>query len=166
MRCISRFWREYDLVKNMITLDSQEFNTQPTSSQQSCIFLGNTNTGKSIDGSYLERCIKTGCKYLVFMTDDTPHEDMLHIHLLDENLDIIDSATIGSMYSTGFFRDYNIQEPNTLAFYFIGETQWKVEILDKKAFLFPFISQPKGVSRKNIFSQYFKIYGNPQSEAQ
>jgi hypothetical protein len=148
----------------MIILNSQEFNTQPISSMQSCIFLGNTQTEKSIDGNYLELCIKTGCKYLVFMTDDIANEDMLHIHLLDESLDVIDSATIGSMYSTGSFRDYNIQDPNTLTFHFIGGTEWKVEILDSKEFLLPFISLPKGVSRKNTFSQYFKIYGNPQSE--
>lgn len=150
----------------MIILESQEFRTQPTSSEQSGIFLGNTKTGKCIDGSYLELSIKVGCKYLVFMTDDTPNEDMLHIHLLDESLDVIDSATIGSMYSTGSFRDYNIRDSNTLTFYFIGETEWKVEILENKEFLLPFISLPKGVSRKNTFSQYFKIYGNPQSEVQ
>lgn len=153
-------------MKKMIILDNQEFNTKPTSSEQSGIFLGNTKTDKSIDGSYLELCIKTGCKYLVFMTDDTPNEDMLRIHLLNESLDVIDSATIGSMYSTGSFRNYNIQDLNTLTFQFIGGTKWKVEILDKKEFLFPFISLPKGVSRKHTFSQYFKVYGNPQSEVQ
>ena len=105
--------------------------------------------------------LKTGCKYLTFMTDDTPNEDMLHIHLLNESLDVIDSATIGSMYSTGSFRNCNIQEPNTLTFNFIGGTEWKIEILDNKEFLFPFISLPKGVSRKNMFYQYFKIYSNP-----
>jgi len=148
----------------MIILDSQEFNTQPISSEQSDISLGNKQTGKSIDGSYLELCIKAGCKYLVFMTDDTPNEDMLHIHLLNKNLDVIDSATIGSIYSTGSFRDYNIQDSNTLTFHFIGKTEWKIKILNNKEFLLPFISQPKGVSRKKIFSQYFKVYGNPQSE--
>lgn len=153
-------------MNNMIILESQEFSTKPTSSEQSGIFLGNTKTNKNIDGSYLELSIKAGTKYLVFMTDDIPNEDKLHIHLLDESLDVIDSATIGSMYSTGSFRDYNIRDSNTLTFYFIGETEWKVEILENKEFLFPFISLPKGVSRKRAFSQYFKIYGNPQSEVQ
>ncbi|WP_077343164.1 hypothetical protein [Pseudocolwellia agarivorans] len=147
----------------MKILDNQKFNTQPISSEQSAIFLGNTNTGKNIDGCYLELCIKTGYNYLIFMTDDIPNEDMLHIHFLNESLDILDSATIGSMYSTGTFRDYNIQGENTVTFYFIGETQWKVEILENKEFTLPLISQSKGVSRKNIFSQYFKIYGNPKS---
>lgn len=100
------------------------------------------------------------------MTDDTPNEDMLHIHFLNESLDVIDSATIGSMYSTGSFRDYNIQNSNTVTFHFIGGTEWKVEILDNKEFLLPLISLPRGISRMNTFSQYFKIYGNPQSEVQ
>ncbi|KPZ51819.1 hypothetical protein AN391_03902 [Pseudoalteromonas sp. P1-13-1a] len=87
----------------MIILKSQVFKTIPKSLEQSCIFLNNTRTDKVVNGTYLELCIKAGCKYLVFMTDDTPYEDMLHIHLLNERLDIIDSATIGSMYSTGAF---------------------------------------------------------------
>ena len=147
----------------MIILNSQEFKVQPASSDQSRILLGDTQTGKSIDGCYLELCVKAENKYLVFMTDDTPNEDMLHIHLLNESLDVIDSATIGSMYSTGSFRDYHIQEPNTLIFHFIGGTQWKVKILERKEFLLPFISQPKGVSRKHFFYQFFKIYGSPES---
>jgi len=145
----------------MIILESQVFKTIPKSPEQSCIFLNNTQTDKVVDGTYLELCIKAGCKYLVFMTDDIPYEDMLHIHLLNERLDIVDSATIGSMYSTGSFRNYNIQNSNTLTFHFIGDAKWKIEILDSKEFLFPLVSSLKGVSRKNIFYQYFKIYSTP-----
>lgn len=151
-------------MKNMIILDSQEFNTQTISSEQSNIFLDGMQTGKRIDGSYLELCIKADDKYLVFMTDDIPNEDMLHIHLLNESLDVIDSATIGSMYSTGSFRNYNIQSSNTITFHFIGDTEWKIEVLDNRSHLLPFISLPKGVSRKHTFSQYFKVHGNPHSE--
>ena len=148
----------------MKILDIQEFNTSPISSEESVISLGNTQTVKNIDGCYLELCIKISGKYLVFMTDDIPNEEMLNVYLLSEDLNVIDSATIGSIYSTGSFKDYSIKEPNTLTFHFIGETEWKLEVLDNKEFLLPFFSLPKGVSRKNMFYQYFRINGNPQSE--
>ncbi|WP_426370325.1 hypothetical protein [Pseudocolwellia sp. HL-MZ7] len=112
----------------MIILSSKEFNTEPISSERSCIFLNNVQTDKNINGNYMELCIKTDHKYIVFMTDDIPHENMLHIHLLDQGLNVIDSATIGGPYSTGSFRNYNIQESNMLTFYFIDETEWKLEL--------------------------------------
>jgi hypothetical protein len=59
------------------------------------------------------------------MTDDIPGEDMLHIHLLAEDLSVIDSATIGGMYSTGSFTNHTVLSPNEIAFNFIGGHEWK-----------------------------------------
>jgi len=98
------------------------------------------------------------------MTDDIPGEDMLHIHLLAEDLSVIDSATIGGMYSTGSFTNYTVLEPNQITFNFIGGNEWRVEVLEDKVFSLPFVSSPKGVARKHPFYQYFKLYGDPQPE--
>ena len=150
----------------MDILSDHEFSTKPTSSEKSCMFLDGIQTHKNIAGICLELCIRIDQKYLVFMTDDIPSEDMLHIHLLDDDLNIIDSATIGGVYSTGSFWNYNLQEPDQITFYFIGGNKWRVEILERKVFCLPFISSPKGVYRKKSFYQYFKLYGNPQSEVE
>ncbi len=84
---------------------------------------------------------------------------MLHIHLLDSELRLIDSITIGSPYSTGSFRSLEIIEPNLVSFHFIGGTQWRVEISPKKYFYVPYFSDPKGVYRKFRFSRFLKITG-------
>lgn len=41
---------------------------------------------------------------------------------------------------------------------------FKLELLNSKEFLFPFFSLPKGISRKSMFYQYFKISCSPQSK--
>jgi hypothetical protein len=149
-------------MMNILTED--EFSTMPTSTSKSEIIFEGKVVDKSIDGTYLELCIKRNNEYFVFMTDDIPDEDMLHIHLLDERFNLIDSVTIGGIYSTGTFENVSVQEPNHISFNFIGINTWTVEALDKKQFCMPFLSSPKGSYRKNPFYQYFKLYGNPLPE--
>ena len=146
----------------MKVLTEQEFSTRPSTSDNSYILLDGKQTQKDIYGAYLELCLKVGDRYLVFMTDDIPGEDMLHIHLLGSDLNIIDSATIGGMYSTGSFKNHNVKGPSQITFNFIGGNEWRVDVLEGKVFSLPFISSPKGVSRKHLFHQYFRLYGDPQ----
>jgi hypothetical protein len=151
-------------VKSMKILEDQEFSIRPTSSDNSYILLAGKQTQQVIEGAYLELCLKVDDKYLVFMTDDIPDEDMLHIHLLSADLSVIDSATIGVMYSTGSFKNYEVKGPRQIAFNFIGGNKWRLEVLEGKVFSLPFISSPKGVARKYPFQQYFKLHSDPQPE--
>ena len=148
----------------MNILTENEFHTKPTSLLNSEIIFEGEVVHKSIDGTYLELCIKRNNEYFVFMTDDIPDEDMLHIHLLDEGFNLIDSVTIGGIYSTGKFQNVSVQEPNHISFNFIGTNKWTVEALNRKQFCMPYLSSPKGSYRKNSFYQYFKLHGNPLPE--
>ena len=148
----------------MKILNNLEFDIKPGAKNFSYIVLNGEKTNKKIEGSYLEFCVKSNDKYLVFMTDDIPGEDTLRIHLLDIGLNLIDFAKIGSIYSTGSFRNPVIESQDKIAFNFIGDTKWIVELLAEKETRLPFISSLKGVSRKNMFSQYLRIHGNPQPE--
>ena len=148
----------------MEILKDNKFRIASSSTYKSSVSIEGKQVNQEIEGVYFELCLKLKQQYLVFMTDDIPGEDMLHIHLLAEDLSIIDSATIGGMYSTGSFKNLSIQEPNQVKFNFIGGNEWRVEVLEDKVFSLPFISSPKGVSRKNTFHQHFRIYGDPQPE--
>jgi hypothetical protein len=128
------------------------------------IFLAGEATGKHVAGAILEAAISWRNFYLLFMTDDIPQEDTLGIYLLDQNLGLIDSAILGAMYSTGSFSSLELIPPNTIGFRFIGGTNWSVELLAKPVLRVPFISDPKGVSRKFGFDRHFKIHGSPQPE--
>jgi len=98
---------------------------------------------------------------LIFLTDDVPYEDALNIHLLDKELNCLDSATIGSIYSTGTFKSLDITGPTQVSFRFIGDTDWGIELLPEPVFSIPFVSDPKGVSGAFGFSKHFRVTGNP-----
>ena len=154
----------------MEKISDQEFSTKIINQaddhtlQKSQIFIHGKATGSVIVGAILEACVRINEYYLVFMTDDIPSEDMLHIYLFNQELNLLDSVTIGSAYATGSFRSFELFEPSTVKFNFIGATQWIVDVFQKKQFHIPFLSDPKGVSRKICFSSYLRIGGAPISE--
>lgn len=116
-------------------------------------------------GAVLEAAFDAdGRRYLVFTSDDIPYEDSLHVHLLDEQLQLLDSASLSAMYSTGAFQLIGAEPPNAVRFRFFGDTDWTVELLDSAAMRWPVISEPRGVHRKFGFVRHFKIHGNPQPE--
>lgn len=150
----------------MKNLNEKEFSTklielpdnQPPKSR---IYVNEAPTNSVVLGALLEACIRVDTFYLLFMTDDIPNEDMLHIHLLDKKLNLVDSATIGSAYATGSFSKLEMHDPDTVTFHFIGSTQWLVQVLPKRKMLIPLLSDPKGVSRKFCFKSHLKIGGRP-----
>jgi len=151
----------------MQTLNTSEIDTKPMGDPktiQSRVFLNGEATQTVVAGAYLEACIEWRDKYLLFMTDDIPHEDMLNIHLLNQDLELLDSATLGTMYSTGSFSDLQVIGESSLSFRFIGGVDWVLELLAEPRFALPLLSDPKGVSRRFKFKQYFDIKGDPLPE--
>lgn len=121
-------------------------------------------TGKFVPGAVLEAAVAWANRYLLFMTDDVPYEEMLRVVLLDDRFALIDSALIGGPYSTGSFSSLQLSEPDTVSFRFIGDTLWEIELLSKPGFRLPFVSDPKGVSRPPGFSRHFVVRGRPVPE--
>jgi hypothetical protein len=128
------------------------------------VLVNGTSTGKRISGAVLEAAVQWDNRYLLFMTDDVPYEEMLSIHLLDDQLDLLDSALIGGPYATGSFSSLELREQNTVCFHFIGDTTWSVELLSRPRFRMPFISEPPGVKRPLGFSRHFIVRGNPRPQ--
>lgn len=131
---------------------------------QSEIVIREQPTGKLIDGAILEAAVRCGDYYLAFVTDDIPHEDTLRIYLFDSHLSLIDSATLGAIYTTGSFGHVTLTPPDRIHFEFFGDTGWTLEILNHDELALPFIADPKGVSRPFGFHRRFRIYGQPKPE--
>jgi len=119
------------------------------------------STGIQVSGAVLEAAVQISDQFILFLTDDVPYEEMLNIHLLNSGFNVLDSVIIGSIYSTGSFSDLQLIEPDELQFRFIGETDWRLQLLPGPEFALPFISEPKGVQRKFGFKRHFKIFGKP-----
>nr|WP_315221036.1 hypothetical protein [uncultured Duganella sp.] len=128
------------------------------------LLLDGKPSGLIVTGAVLETALEwQGCS-IAFFTDDIPYEDMLRIYMFDANMTLVDSAVLGSRYSTGTFAELNLLPPNLLTFRFFGGTVWRLVLLDKQEFALPFLSDPGGVSRKFKFFRHFRIEGKPQPE--
>jgi hypothetical protein len=144
-----------------VTLVSDASETEPPVSE---IALADGQKRTIVKSAILEAAIAWRDAFLIFLTDDIPYEETLSIYLLDGELNCLDSATLGGMYSTGFFKLSELSEPNVVRIRFIGDMDWSVELLREPEFRLPFISEPIGVSRRFGFSRRFKIQGKPCSQ--
>ena len=131
---------------------------------ESEIMLRGTPTGRTVSGAVLEAAVAADQNYVVFMTDNTPFEDVLTIEYLNKNLGLIDRLRIGWVYSTGAFSDLRLQEPNRLCFGFMGDTVWVLELLAKKELCLPLLSNPRGVWHRFSFSRHMKLMGKPRPD--
>lgn len=105
-----------------------------------------------LEGTVLEACPQHGNQYLLFLTDDIPFEDSLHIHLLDEDLNRIDTVTLSAPYTTGHFRNLKCEDSGGITFEFFGICVWEVSVSPKEVSVslkkwlrLPFVSGPKGI---------------------
>lgn len=128
------------------------------------LVLDGKPTGKIVDGAVLELAIRWEDFLLLFITDNITHEETLRIYLFDNDLEMIDSAWLGSMYATGVFSLLELQPPSKVRFLFFGDTDWTLELLKEQTFALPF-SEPRGVHRPFGFHRRFKIDGNPKPES-
>lgn len=136
-----------------------------TCSPASHLFANGMPTGKSIQGAVLEAVVEWNSQYLMFVTDDIPYEESLHIVLLDAAFEVIDSASIEAPYTTGSFSSLALHEPDTVEFRFLGETTWTLRLLASSALRLPFVSEPFGVHRRFGFRRRFILHRMPAAGA-
>lgn len=129
------------------------------------VIVDGTPSGCVVAGAILESAVSADGRFLLFLTDDVPYEDALSIHLLDDRLHLLDSATLGAAYSTGSFGGLELRPPRMVRFRFIGEADWTVEILPHPAFRLPLLPEATGVSRSFGFSRHFIVRGKPLRES-
>lgn len=145
---------------SMARLPGHAKNDEP----RSALLLNGQPTGRVLPGAVLEAAVEWQGQYLLFITDDVPYEEALRIVLIDAELNVVDSAELGGAYTTGSFSDLSLIPPDTVRFRFIGATDWTVRLLNKDQFRLPWLSEPRGVSRRLGFSRRFVIDGQPQPE--
>lgn len=130
------------------------------------LLLNGAHTGLILEGAVWEAAFEWNGHTLLLLTDDILHEDSLHAYLLDSQLKVLDSGTLGAMYSTGAFSDLQILGPDTIEFSFFGGVRWTIELLREKQCGLLHVPR-KAVSRPLQRYRYFKLYSKqkplPQS---
>ena len=129
--------------------------------QSECDVVHNNKiTGVRVAGKILEASVKISDNlYMLFTTDGIVFEESLNIFLiqLGNKSQIIDSATVGAMYSTGIFEELIISSDDSLSFRFIGDNLWKVTVYPTPRFRIPYIKENKMISRPVGFKRYFSV---------
>ncbi|MDA8455862.1 hypothetical protein M4R22_13905 [Acidovorax sp. GBBC 3334] len=128
------------------------------------IVLAGRPVDRTVEGAVLEAAFRCASGYLLFTTDDVPCEEFLGIHLFSHTFELLDTATLGSMYSTGSFLLLGVEGTDTVRFRFIGGTDWRLKVLPRPRLRVPLLPEARGVSRPLGFSRHFEISGRPQRE--
>lgn len=154
----------------MRLLPNSEFSARPASPYSdtalatSELLVDGMPTGAVVTGATLEAAVEWRDYRIAFFTDDIPFEESLRIYMFDTNMALVDAAALGAMYSTGRFAELRLQPPDTLTFRFFGGIVWRLVLLTEREFAFPFISDPRGVSRTFKFFRQFRVEGKPRPE--
>ena len=124
---------------------------------QAEIYVDGVASGTVVPGAVLEAAVACDGMTLLMLTDDVPYEDMLSIHLLGAQLQLLDSARIGAAYATGAFSSLTLLAPNRVRFRFIDNVDWWVEVFSAPSFRLPLVGEAKGVTRSHMFSRHFLV---------
>lgn len=147
---------------------ADEVNIQPlpTGDDQparSVVLLRGQPCSTPVTGRLLEAAVESDGRYLLFLTDDTPYEDLLHVHLLDARGQVLDAADLGGPYSTGRFTGPRLLGDNRIGFGFIDDKDWEVELLPAARLRLPLWSEPKGVWRPSPLRCHFVLRAHPRT---
>ena len=85
--------------------------------------------GLRVDGVALERQWQVHPGYLLFLTEDSPFEEGLHIYLLDDRKHVTDSLELTASYAPGLLQQVNTEGDTAVSFSFFGNDRWRLEIL-------------------------------------
>jgi hypothetical protein len=131
---------------------------------QSEIVVHGTPTGVIVKGALLEAAVRWRSYVLAFVTDDCPFEEILRVYLFDAQLNIVDWAVMGNLYSTGSFEELRLGRPDEVRFRFFGDTVWTITLCQRRFFTVPILSGSIGIYRPFRFLRHFALRGKPQPE--
>ncbi len=82
-------------------------------------------------GALLEAQFATGARYVLFVSEDVPFEEALHILLVDSDLSVLDSIELSADYTPGIFGNVVIAGPDIIEFsFFDRDEKWRLKIVD------------------------------------
>lgn len=91
-------------------------------------------SGKVIDtvGAVLEAQFKSGSRYVLFVSEGTPHEEALHVLLLDADAQILDALALSAAYTPGMLRNVSVVPPSGIRFsFFEPDETWRLEVAER-----------------------------------
>jgi hypothetical protein len=88
-------------------------------------------TGLIVDGIDLNRQYQVEAGFLLFITENCPFEEGLHIYLISPELKILDGFEFDAIYTPGVVRDIELKEEEAILFSFYFDDRWELRVLEK-----------------------------------
>ncbi len=87
-------------------------------------------TGRHLKGRELMDQYASGQRYVLITSDDNPFDEVLHIYLLDLELNILDEMDLSQPYTPGIYRPQH-HYGERLEFTFFPEGLWCLEVREQ-----------------------------------
>jgi hypothetical protein len=130
---------------------------------QAEVVIDGRATGLVVPGRDLEAALEIDGRWLIFLTDGVPMEELLSIHLVSADGRLLDTASIGQMYSPGIFADLALEPPRAVRFRFLGDVQWRVDVDTEPRLAWPLRAEAPAVKRPFGFQRWFRVKAGAES---
>jgi hypothetical protein len=121
------------------------------------VLANGRQTEALVSGKILEAAFLVASNHLLFTIDDEPNEEVLHIHLLNQNFEALDSASIFALHGTGTLHNLKALSETRFRFRFFGNYDTELEVLGRPCFMLPMFGQLNGVFRKPKLRGWLKL---------
>lgn len=120
-------------------------NIEAKDSRNSDLFIDLTLT-HHIEGLELQAQFELADgRLLLFVTDNTPYEEGLHIYLISRQLTILDQLDIGNAYTPGMLQNLKVIDGQSCSFTFFENQAMLLNLLPSPIHM---MKNPQGVSHK------------------
>ncbi len=133
---------------NLFSLECSHWGRSP---KRAHLLLQNYPTGRKVKGKQIVDQYSVGQRYIVITNDDNPYEEVLHIYLLDLELNILDEMELSQPFTSGVYQPCR-HSGECLEFRFFDENTWCLEVRNQP--------KPKPLNIDNFpISRPIKLWG-------
>jgi hypothetical protein len=112
--------------------------------------------GVRVDGVNLEKQLRVASGYLLFLTENSPYEEGLHIYLLGDDKSVLDAVELSAPYASGILTDVVTEGDGSVSFTFFGDDRWRLDVLpspQRRGFtLLSAVKRKSGLKGKPVLS--------------
>ena len=129
------------------------------------ICIAGRPTGLHVPGKVFEAAVEVGGRYLVFVSEGVTMEELLSIHLVSPDGQLLDTAGVGLISALGIFARLKLEPPHAVRFQFLGDGTWSVDVHSRPRWAWPLWREAPGVRRPWSFRRMFRVRASAPTSA-
>jgi hypothetical protein len=102
--------------------------SKPAEPAKSQLVFDGEPVATMVEGRLLEAQFEFGSVHVLILSDDCPYEEILHVYLLDDDLNALEHIELGTPLVSGVLRDVAIEGSDTVTFSFDGSTKYRLTV--------------------------------------